>query len=116
MAKNKMQTVSTSEMISTVASRFEQLPKKITKEVIAGFLTLVETEVTSGKKLRLDKIGILQIKERAPRIGRNPQTGQEIQIPASKKVAFRAAKSLKEQVAGQRNTAKAKKAGAKKKK
>jgi len=94
----KLETISTSQVIASVASRFDQLPKKLTKEVIADFLGTLETEITSGKKLRLDKIGILQVKERAPRMGRNPQTGEEIKIPASKKIAFRAAKSLKEQV------------------
>lgn len=109
MAKAKLETVSTSQMIARVASKFEQLPKKITKEVIADFLSTVENEVASGKKLRIDKIGILQVKDRAPRMGRNPQTGEEIRIPASKKIGFRAAKSLKEQVLGARNSTKKKK-------
>ena len=108
----KPETVSTSQMIANVAAKFDQLPKKITKEVIADFLNTVESEVASGKKLRIDKIGILQVKERAPRMGRNPQTGEEIKIPASKKIAFRAAKSLKEQVTGSRSPSKAKKAAA----
>jgi DNA-binding protein HU-beta len=108
----KPETVSTSQMIANVAAKFDQLPKKITKEVIADFLNTVESEVASGKKLRIDKIGILQVKERAPRMGRNPQTGEEIKIPASKKIAFRAAKSLKEQVTGSRSPSKSKKAAA----
>ncbi|MBX9703783.1 MAG: HU family DNA-binding protein [Silvanigrellaceae bacterium] len=94
----KPETVSTSQMIASVASKFDELPKKITKQVINHFLNTLETEVASGKKLRIDKIGILQVKDRAPRIGRNPQTGEEIKIPASKKIAFRASKSLKDQV------------------
>jgi len=109
MAKFKMDTVSTSEMVSRVASKFDQLPKKVTKEVITSFLSTLEHEVTAGKKLRIDKIGILQVKDRAPRIGRNPQTGEEIRIPASKKIGFRAAKSLKEQILGRRPAKKKKK-------
>lgn len=109
MAKLRLETVSTSQMIARVASKFDQLPKKVTKEVIANFLTTVENEVAAGKKLRIDKIGILQVKDRAPRIGRNPQTGEEIRIPASKKIGFRAAKSLKEQVLGRRSAKKKKK-------
>ena len=46
----------------------------------------------------IDKLGILQVKDRAARKGRNPQTGEEIAIPASKKVAFRVASTLKEAV------------------
>ena len=49
-------------------------------------------------------------------MGRNPQTGEEIKIPASKKIAFRAAKSLKEQVTGSRSVVKAKKSVSAKKK
>lgn len=102
MSKLKLETVSTSQMVANVAAKFDELPKKVTKEVIANFLSAVENEVAAGKKLRIDKIGILQVKDRAPRIGRNPQTGEEIRIPASKKIGFRAAKSLKEQVLGRR--------------
>ena len=111
---SKSETVSTSQLIATVAARFTELPKKVTKEVIADFLNTLENNVALGKKLRIDRIGILQVKDRAARMGRNPQTGEEIRIPASKKIAFRAAKSLKEQVSGNRKGA-AKKATAKKK-
>lgn len=105
----KSSTISTSQLIASVAQKFADVPKKVTKEVIIDFLNTIETEVASGNKLRLDKIGILQVKDRAARIGRNPQTGEEIKIPASKKIAFRAAKSLKEQVVGGRKKMAAKK-------
>lgn len=100
MAKTKpvSPTVATSSIISEVSTRFEQLPKKITKEVISAFLESIENNVASGKKVRIDKVGILNVKDRAARKGRNPQTGEEIKIPASKKISFRVAKSLKERV------------------
>jgi len=108
-------TVSTSQLISAVASKHEELPKKMTKELIVEFLAEIEAELVSHQsKIRLDKVGIIQVKERAARKGRNPQTGEEIRIPASKKVAFRAAKSLKEAVGIKKKTA-AKKAPARKK-
>ncbi|MES2613942.1 MAG: HU family DNA-binding protein [Bdellovibrionota bacterium] len=110
MAKTKTTspTVATSSIIAEVSSRFEQLPKKITKEVIAAFLETIENNVAGGRKVRIDKVGILTVKDRAARKGRNPQTGEEIKIPASKKISFRVAKSLKERVSV------AKKAGKKK--
>lgn len=93
----KQSTVSTSQLIATVASKHDELPKKVTKELIQEFLAAIEAEITNNKaKVRIDKVGIIQVKDRAARMGRNPQTGEEIKIPASKKVAFRAAKSLKE--------------------
>ena len=52
----------------------------------------------NGERVRIAGLGILQVKNRAARMGRNPATGQPIQIKASKKVAFRAAKELKEAV------------------
>jgi DNA-binding protein HU-beta len=99
MASKTMETVSTNKIISNVAAEYsEQLPKKITKELLGAFLKAIETEIVSGKKMRLDKLGVLYAKERNARKGRNPQTGEEIMIPASKKISFRAAKSLKEAI------------------
>ena len=96
--KNTSPTVATSSIIAEVSARFEQLPKKITKEVIAAFLDTIENNVAGGRKVRIDRVGILTVKDRAARKGRNPQTGEEIKIPASKKISFRVAKSLKERV------------------
>jgi DNA-binding protein HU-beta len=100
MAKSKAAsaTVATSAIISEISTRFEQLPKKITKEVISAFLETIEDNVATGSKVRIDKVGILTVKDRAARKGRNPQTGEEIKIPESKKISFRVAKSLKEKV------------------
>jgi DNA-binding protein HU-beta len=98
MAKNA-KTVSTSQLIAAVATIHDELPKKTTKEVIQGFLQTIEKEISdNGAKVRIDRLGILQVKNRAARKGRNPQTGEEIQIPASKKIGFRAAKSLKDAI------------------
>ncbi len=49
-----------------------------------------------GERIRIGGLGILQVRKRAARMGRNPATGEAIQIKASKKVAFRASKELKE--------------------
>ena len=51
-----------------------------------------------GDRIRIAGLGILQVRKRAARMGRNPATGEQIKIKASKKVAFRAAKDLKEAV------------------
>ncbi|MEY2987866.1 MAG: hypothetical protein RJB13_1387 [Pseudomonadota bacterium] len=92
-------TVSTQQLISAVAEKFtDKLPKKMTKTLLAEFLATIESEVAAGNKARIDKVGVIFAKERAARMGRNPQTGESISIPASKKVSFRAAKSLKDAV------------------
>jgi DNA-binding protein HU-beta len=59
---------------------------------------LVAKHLKEGNRLRLVGLGILQVRHRAARVGRNPATGEAIKIKASKKVAFRAAKELKEAV------------------
>ena len=53
---------------------------------------------SNGDKIRLTGLGILQVRALPARMGRNPATGEAIKIKASKKIAFRAAKELKESV------------------
>ena len=59
------------------------------------FGSLVD-HLKAGKRVRIGGLGIIEVKNRPARMGRNPATGQSIQIAASKKVAFRAAKELKD--------------------
>ena len=74
----------------------------IQKKEAAEFLdSMVENFVghlKSGERVRIPGLGILEVKQMKARMGRNPQTGEAIQIPAKKKVAFRVAKDLKEAV------------------
>jgi len=51
-----------------------------------------------GHRVRLDGLGTLEVRNRKARMGRNPQTGEPLKIPASKKVAFRVSSALKEKV------------------
>ena len=70
-----------------------------TPEAVLGDLVgLVTKHLKKGDRIRIGGLGILQVRKRAARMGRNPATGEPIQIKASKKVAFRAAKELKESV------------------
>jgi DNA-binding protein HU-beta len=61
-------------------------------------VALTTRHLKKGDKIRLNGIGILQVRKRAARMGRNPATGEAIKIKAGKKVAFRVAKELKEAV------------------
>jgi DNA-binding protein HU-beta len=58
----------------------------------------VTKHLKKGNRIRIAGLGILQVRKRPARMGRNPATGEPIKIKASKKVAFRAAKDLKEAV------------------
>ena len=72
--------------------------KKQAEGMLTGMIDLVVKNLKKGQRVRLVGLGILQVKKRAARMGRNPATGEQIKIKASKKVAFRAAKDLKEAV------------------
>jgi DNA-binding protein HU-beta len=74
------------------------LPKKQAEAVLGDLVTLTTKHLKKGNKIRLTGIGVLQVRKRAARMGRNPATGEAIKIKASKKVAFRPAKELREAV------------------
>jgi DNA-binding protein HU-beta len=74
------------------------LPKKVAEAVLADLVTLATEHLKKGDKIRLTGLGILQMRARPARMGRNPATGASIKIAASKKIAFRPAKELKEAV------------------
>jgi DNA-binding protein HU-beta len=75
-----------------------ELPKKQALRLLADFVTAMTTHLKEGARIRMSGLGILEVKTRAARTGRNPATGEPIQVKASKKVTFRAAKELKEAV------------------
>jgi DNA-binding protein HU-beta len=75
-----------------------QLSKKQSEAVLGDLVSAITRHLKKGDRIRIGGLGILQVRKRAARMGRNPATGEAIQIKASKKVAFRAAKELKEAV------------------
>ena len=74
------------------------LPKKQVHGLLADFVAAVTMHLKQGARIRMSGLGTLEVKARDARMGRNPATGESIQIKASKKVAFRTAKELKEAV------------------
>jgi DNA-binding protein HU-beta len=79
-------------------SESHELTKKQTEAMLGDLVNLVTKHLKKGDRIRIGGLGILVVRKRAARMGRNPATGEAIQIKASKKVAFRAAKELKEAV------------------
>jgi DNA-binding protein HU-beta len=90
-------TVTLKHLAAQLAENHE-VPKKQTEAMLGDMVTLVTKHLKRGDRIRIGGLGILQVRKRAARMGRNPATGEPIQIKASKKVAFRAAKELKEAV------------------
>lgn len=74
------------------------LTKKQAEAMLATLVEAVTTRLKAGDKVRLTGLGILQVRDRPARAGRNPATGQPIEIKASRKIAFSPAKELKDAV------------------
>ena len=97
-AKGPVQATITLKHLAAALSDSHDLPKKQADAVLGDLVTLATRHLKKGDKIRLTGLGILQVRKRAARMGRNPATGESIKIKASKKVAFRPAKELKEAV------------------
>lgn len=85
------------ELIASVAERTELSKTNSTKAVDAVFETITRA-LTEGDKVQIMGFGNFEVKERSARKGRNPQTGEEIEIAASKLPSFSAGKTLKDAV------------------
>lgn len=85
------------ELVSAVAELSEISKKDAAKAVDAVFETITNT-LKTGERVQLIGFGNFEVRDRAARKGRNPQTGEEIQIAASKVPAFRAGKALRDAV------------------
>jgi DNA-binding protein HU-beta len=96
-AKAAQTTVTLKHLAAQIAVSHE-IPKKQAEAVLGDLVTLAVKHLKKGDRIRLGGLGILQVRKRAARMGRNPATGEAIKIKASKKVAFRAAKELKEAI------------------
>lgn len=86
------------ELVSSVAEK-AGLTKKDAEKAVNAFLASVEKALSKGDKVQLVGFGTFEVRKRAARKGRNPQTGAEIKIPAAKVPAFKAGKALKDSVA-----------------
>ncbi|MBD8006374.1 HU family DNA-binding protein [Bacillus norwichensis] len=85
------------DLINAVAEAAELSKKDATKAVEAVFQS-IQDSLSSGDKVSLIGFGNFEVRERAARKGRNPQTGEEIDIAASKVPAFKPGKALKDAV------------------
>ncbi|PZX07712.1 nucleoid protein Hbs [Psychrobacillus insolitus] len=87
------------ELVNSVAEATELSKKDASKAVDAVFET-IQSALAEGDKVQIIGFGNFEVRERAARKGRNPQTGAEIDIAASKVPAFKPGKALKDAVKG----------------
>ena len=90
-------SVTTKELAYALAEQ-HHFSKKQSLEMMEELVSMITKHLKKGERVKISGLGILVVRKRAARMGRNPATGEPIQIKASKKVAFRAAKELKEAV------------------
>lgn len=97
MADEKILTIPLSKLAGELAEKHE-MSKKSVNELLGAFIDLTVKNLKKGNKVRVTGLGIFQVKKRPARMGRNPATGEQIKIKASKKLAFRAAKEVKDAI------------------
>ncbi|NLC76248.1 MAG: HU family DNA-binding protein [Clostridia bacterium] len=85
------------DLVNAVAEKAE-LTKKEAERAVSAVFASIEEALAQGDRVQLVGFGTFEVRDRAERTGRNPKTGEEITIPASKVPAFKPGKALKEAV------------------
>ena len=83
------------ELIAAIAEKAE-LERDDAKKALTAFIEVVGDELKKGEKIQIIGFGTFEVSERAAREGRNPQTGEAMEIKASKNPKFKAGKALKD--------------------
>ena len=83
------------ELIAAAAER-SGMTKKDTEKVLNAVLDTITAALVAGDKVQVSGFGIFEVKEREARMGRNPHTGEAMEIAASKVPSFKASKTLKD--------------------
>ncbi|WP_158744922.1 HU family DNA-binding protein [Acidisphaera sp. L21] len=94
VAPVKAQTVTLKQM-ATAFSEQHATTNKDAQAILTDVFDRVVSHLKAGDRVRIAGLGIIEVKDRPARMGRNPATGEAVQIKASRKIAFRAAKELK---------------------
>jgi DNA-binding protein HU-beta len=90
--------ISTVRQLSASYAEQHEVDNKAASALFAEVFATVINHIKDGKRVKIPGLGVIEVKDRPARMGRNPATGESIQIAASRKIAFRAAKELKEAI------------------
>ena len=85
------------ELIAAAAER-SGMTKKDAEQVIGAAFDVIVAQLQKGEKVQISGFGTFEVKARKERVGRNPLTGEAVQIPASKVPAFKVSSTLKEKI------------------
>jgi DNA-binding protein HU-beta len=90
-------TITASALLQAVADHNE-MSRSEAKRFVEGYLDVVKAHVLKGVKVKLGDIGMIQVRARKARMGRNPQTGEPVKIKASKRLAFRQSTMMRDTI------------------
>lgn len=86
------------ELLSQLSEKHEDVSKKTVAELVGDVFSLMVSSLKKGEKVSWPGFGSFRIKERTARKGRNPKTGEELEIPASKSIKFKISSGLKKEL------------------
>ena len=89
--------MSKTELVAAIAEK-TGLTKKDSEAAVNAFVETITEQLKNGEKIQLIGFGTFEVSERAERTGRNPQTGKEMTIAASKAPKFKAGKAIKDMI------------------
>ncbi len=92
-----------SELVELVTERMESLTRKDAESIIDSIFDGIADTLTKGERVEIRGFGSFNVKDQAARQGRNPKTGEVVQIPAKRKASFKVGKDLSERINGLRN-------------
>ena len=92
-----METISNKQLVDQIAAKTDATKTDI-NTILDAYIDVVKSNVAEGNKVQLVGFGAFELRHRAARKGRNPQTGKEIEIAASNVPAFKPGKSFKDEV------------------
>ncbi len=96
--KMRAASVITLRNLAEQLAEAHDLPRRAAIAMLEDVVERVTAHLKRGERIRFGALGILEVRNRPARMGRNPATGEAVKVKASKKVAFRAAKALKEAI------------------
>jgi DNA-binding protein HU-beta len=89
-----------SEMVKKLAEAWGGISNRQANDNLEAFIEFVSKTVKKDKALKIPNLGTFRLRQTKARMGRNPQTGEPLKIPARRKVGFSAAKVFKESILG----------------
>jgi len=96
--KEESSKIRVKDLAREISKEYSDLSIGAAHEIVGKIFNNISTHIMSGKMVSIHGFGQFRVKDRSERMGRNPQTGEQIKIEATKSVKFKSAKSLKQSV------------------